>query len=650
MALSQEEKDARIARVVALAQRHPRVYRLRLLLVVLLGYGAVGALLIALLALLGSAIAAAVATVSAARISFVVPVVLGLAVLSLIGRVVRALWMKRPVPQGITLERRDAPGLFDRVDALLRQLEAARCPPLMITGGWSAAVQFTPRLGLFGWDRIYLMLSLATLKAMTKAQFDALLAHELYHLVDGYQRARAMDRLSVFWAWLRHELSTARHWSSLAVVPFVDWYGPYLAAYRFALGRMQEYEADAAAARLTAPRIVAEMLSICEVIPRYLEEKFWPDIHRLANTSAEPPFAPYAHFGKNLDSAIPEDAIAWLDRALAEPTTLANYYPSLADRLAALGEPARLLFPGEGEAADRLLGASLDAVTDELDRQWLAAVEPEWAKRFATGQECRERLVVFNAKLAAGEELPIRDALEQIGLEEEFGTGAELSLERLGALHARAPDHGLVCLLLGGRLLNSDSSVAIGLIERAMELDEEAIEPGSQCLRDFYASQGNREQSDRWQVRLDQHTREAQAAGEERDRVSPRDVLEPHGLDEVSVAALRESLSSIEGVRKAWLTRRRCRHLPKRPSFVLGFSCYARFTLVRIPRVLRLHGRIIEEVKLPDPTLVVCTDAYGRYRRMQERVADSLVFVASRVRSSRGSHRPASLSEPREAR
>jgi Zn-dependent protease with chaperone function len=613
MALSLKTFDALVARVDRYAQAHPARYRRRLLLLALLGYGYIGVLLLALLA---GALASFV-VLKGFALKLVIPVA------AFVGLVLKALWVRIEAPAGIALARADAPELWALLDRLRAALRAPRFHRVVVSDDFNAAVVQVPRLGLFGWHRNELVLGLPLLKALTPAQLEAVLAHELGHLAGGHAaRGNRYYRLRLGWARLHEAMTATRHWGSFAVRPFFDWYAPYFAAYAFPLARMQEYEADATSAALTSTRAVAEALTSVSVVGSYLGEQYWPQIHQQADHQPQPAFAPYAELGRGLHDAIrPEHATVWLERALAQATSSADTHPSLRDRLRAIGERPRLAFPRSGETADRLLGAARERITAALDERWHATIAQPWAERHRTVQERRARLGELGDRLDRGETLPVELELEYAQLDEEHGAGPDVALARLRALHARAPAHAAVCFALATRLLPRESATATVLFERAMVLDQDAIAPACQLLRDWHLAQGRAEEAYRWDERLAQRARLDDAAAAERAEVRPRDRFLPHELDAAALARLRDSLRAIDGIHRAWLVRKRIKLRPDRPLYVLGYTCHRPLALYRPQRVERLTERILREAVLPGETLVLCTDGDNYpFRRKLRRV------------------------------
>ncbi len=597
--MTNEQFHSLVARLEDQARRNPRTYKLRVFLLAVLGYGYLGAVAGAALVLFLLALGS-IAVLKGAAIKLVVP--LG----AFLWVVLRALWVTLPPPEGRRVRPVDAPELFAMIDGLRRKLRAPRFHRVLVTDDFNAAVVQVPRLGMLGWHRNYLLIGLPLMKLMTPLQFEAVLAHEFGHLAGGHGRmSNWIYRLRMSWARLLEALEQRQSWGTMLFRKFFDWYSPYFSAYSFPLARANEYDADAASARAVSAEAAAQALTSVNVVGSYLEEHFWGGIHRQADELPQPALAPYAKMGERLKEAIePGMAEAWLDQAMAMETGVGNTHPCLADRLKALDQPPRLSLPEPGQAADRLLGDALNGITAEFDEHWQRNVSPSWTQRYQEVQEGRARLLELDGRAANGE-LPIDDAFERARLTEQFGAGADAALEQYRHLHQRAPDDGVVCFTLGQRLLWRSDEGGVALVERAMELCDEAIVPGCEALRDYFWHSGRQEEAHQWHHAMVERQALLDAAAAERDTLRTGDKFIRHGLEADTVAALREQLKTIPGIRKVYLVRKRVQHFPESPLYVLGFTMSSWWPLRSKRRAPEVQQQILDEVALPGESFVL---------------------------------------------
>jgi Zn-dependent protease with chaperone function len=365
MAMDRAAFEALIARMEALAASNPAAYRRRVVALALLGY-----------------------VVAAA------PLLL----------VLRSLRIKMEPPAGERLTPATSPELFRMIDGLRQRL---RTPPLdnvLLTPEFNAGVMQVPRLGLFGWHRSYLFIGLPLMKSLTVEQFQAVLAHELGHLARGHARAgNWIYRLRLIWQRLEAAVASP-HWAAGAIRALFRWYIPRFSGTSFPLARANEYEADAAAARLTSARSAAQALTAVSIVGSYLSERYWPKIHSAARELPQPAFAPYSEFIATAIQAVPADELRiWQDAALAARTSYHDTHPSLTDRLKAMGAQAEFAPPLAGNSAEALLGAERPRLERAFDAQWRERVAESWRQV----HEKHQRLIGRAAQLQATGAQPV---------------------------------------------------------------------------------------------------------------------------------------------------------------------------------------------------------------------------------------------------
>jgi len=594
--VTDEEFEGLVGRLEEKAKANPGGYKTRVFLMALLGNAYLGAMLVLIAALLAAA-AVSVVWLKAlgAKIAFVIGVFLWL--------VLKALWIRLDPPEGTEVTRKEAPELFAMIEELRRKLRSPRFHHVLVTDEFNAAVVQDPRLGIFGWYRNYLLIGLPLAKALTVEQFKAVLAHEFGHLAKGHgAMSNWIYRQRLRWSRLMEVLEGVESRGIVLFRPFLRWYSPYFNAYSYPLARANEFEADATSARLVSPAAAAQALTAVNVVASYLHERYWPRIHRQADVLPQPAFAPYSSMGKLAADMEPDAIHKWLKQALARKTTLDDTHPALTERLGALSEKPRLALPEAGAAADRLLGAALERITQAFDERWKDRILPSWQERHQEIQEGRRRL----AELEAMQELSVQEEFDRARLTESCGGDAGKALERFRALHARVPEDPVVLFNLGWRLLERDDEAGLALLESAMAHDETEIRRCCEALRDYCWRKGRKDEAHEWHRRLCERAELEQAAAKERDEVRLKDKLERHDLDPEALARMQAELKSVPGLRKAYFVKKRVQHMPERRCYVLGFT--VRGWLNRKRRTAEVLERIHQAVTWPGETLIISVE------------------------------------------
>lgn len=203
---------ARFERMVAQLEvestRHPVRYQLKVALLALLGFGVLGLIIgiagLGLLLVVGLGLAllftggkAAILLLKLGKVLILLAVPLWFLVKSSIS----ALFTRLPKPQGIELQRDQAPVLFAAMDRMRKKMGGPRFHHVLITDEMNAAVVQRPVFGFFGWPRNYLILGLPLLESLSADEALSVVAHEYGHLAGSHSKFGAyIYRLRHTWA------------------------------------------------------------------------------------------------------------------------------------------------------------------------------------------------------------------------------------------------------------------------------------------------------------------------------------------------------------------------------------------------------------------------------------------------------------------
>jgi Zn-dependent protease with chaperone function len=550
--MTNDEFAALVAKLEGKAARDSAGYQSRALLLALLGNAYLGGVVVLVAGLIIGLLAmVTVLKMLAIKFAFVLGGFLLL--------VLRAIWIRLPPPQGIEVTRQEAPELFDLIDGLRASLRAPRFHKVLVTSDFNAAVCQVPRLGIFAGTKNYLLIGLPLMKSLRVEQLRAVLAHEFGHLARGHGRiANWIYCQRLRWSRLATALQESESSGSFIFQPLFNRFVPYFVAYSFPLARANEYQADAAAARLTSSRAMSEALTGLEVVANYLDQRFWPSVHRGVDDNPEPQFMPYSGLGpqvaRELDA---NEAAHWIQESLARQTNLADTHPSLADRLRAIGEAPHLSPPGLGEAADQLLGNALVRVTRQLDEEWHSAILPSWEARHKSVQEERRQLAELDRRSSAGEAMSIDDRFQHARLLDGVGGQPEQALARLRDLVLEAPAHVGASYLLGIRLLQQGDDAGIALLERVMEQDPASVPHLASVLGDYSTRRDRPDDAKRWYERASSAADTLAAVEREESTIRLTDTFVRHDLESDALEWLRGVLARTAHLKRAYLVRKK---------------------------------------------------------------------------------------------
>jgi Zn-dependent protease with chaperone function len=591
MAITQEQFDELVARLEQGAGRSPKGYKLKLGAFALLGYFYIFGVLLLLLA----AIAAIFAVIVAGKNAVIVKLALPLIVL--VGVVLKSLWVKLSAPQGHPLTRSMHPKLFAVIDEVRRAAGAPPAHEVLLTNDLNAAIVQVPRLGMFGWQKNYLLLGLPLLQMMSLDELRAVLAHEFGHLSGAHGRFGAwIYRVRAAWSGLAESLQREEHWGQFLFVPFFNWYAPRFAAYSFVQARQQEYEADRLAAESIGATQLANALVRLNLKGEDLERSYWPSIFKAADDQPTPDVAPFRGLLNAERRGFLPQAAEQLRQVLERKTSTADTHPCLRDRLAALGSPAAVPGEPDNSAAEALFGTQLEELAAQFDKEWIGAVSEWWRNRHAHVQSGRAKLASFASRPPT--QLNDVQLFEYAQLVEEFEDRSKAFELYKTLVHERGAKLGAK-YAYARLLLEHDGNAAIALLEEVMRDMPQATLAACDLIVGYLHEHGRQKEAqsyiDRFYTRQQQeHT---QRVARETVRVKDPYLAPTLGSEarEVLLAALARHQ---EEIKAAYLVRKKTPE-GEPPLHVVG--------VLRRTRTLRFESsdtdqRLIQQLASEVPT------------------------------------------------
>ena len=511
--------------------------------------------------------------------------------------VLPALRVRAYPPEGVRLTARNAPRLLELVERQRRELRAPRLSAVLLVSDANAFVSEVPRLGVLGWNRIYLALGLPYLLALTPAELEGVVAHELAHVARRHSAGTVGIRGSlVRWRQLDARLDERQHWSGTFFRPFLRRYLPRLERATLAVSRRQEYEADRAAAAAAGADAAATGLLRVSLLDRHLGETLWDEVLRRAQVEPRPP-APFS-----LMRSAARQELRHRRARLAELLRHADSdwtHPTLAQRLRAIGvatvEPARLA-PPVATAADIYLEPGLHELLAGFDEEWLSWIEEPWQEQHEEAERLREELRALETGDDRSPEARRRAAVLIARFE-----GARAARRRFEDLLREDDGDAVAHYWVGRALLEAGDARGLASLAHAADLDVHATADAAETAIAFLIDRGGHEQVDAWRARIDQYGQRVARAGEERSRLRPTDEVEPHGLSTEVVELVRAELTT-RSVRRAYLVRKRCSEFnDDEPLWVVGLRPRPR--RFRLQRQRHLDDLIQTMVERLEPIL-----------------------------------------------
>ncbi|MED5619829.1 M48 family metalloprotease [Ideonella sp. BN130291] len=548
---------------VAIDQK-PVSYRIKVLLLVLVGFGIIALMMAAAGVTLLALVAVPIALWSGGFHAWAAYLwlakfllILAIPVWLLIRSTTSALLTRLPVPEGVEVRRSDVPALFDAIDAIRSRMRGPRFHHVLVTDDLNAAVVQRPLFGLFGPSRNYLILGLPLLESLPPAEASAVVAHEYGHLSGAHGRFAAfVYRLRITWATVH---GVSRQWQGFggkALGRLVESYAPYFNAYTFVLARANEYQADAAAAELVGSQATASALKRVDVTSAHYG-KFIRQTFRKTLESPTPPDNIAVQWASAATQVCAEEARRWLKRAVAHKAGVADTHPSLRDRLKALQctAPADLeevpVWTGGPSAAQAWLGPQLSPVRDRVQARWRDDVRDAWRQRHETVLKQRARLAELCGMTSPTQEQHSERLRLRLDLEALSDFEADLA-----SFAAAYPASVLGPYLEGEWRLSMGDEMGLACLERAMELDADAVKPA--CEKAFeYLREREDARADAYQERWLQRDRWEQSVHPElRELNVDHELSDPELTDEQRSKVEALVQANHAGVAHAYIARR----------------------------------------------------------------------------------------------
>ena len=604
------------------AAAKPNLYRFRVALIAVLGYAYLLFIVLLLLAIVA-------ATLFYLRINWVAIKLVWIP-LAVVGIVLKSLWITIPEPDGKELNREQAPALFDLIGEVTRALRAPKVHHVILSEDFNAAVVQVPRFGMFGWLRIYLVIGLPLLRALSPAEFRAVLAHEVGHLSGrhGHRFAGRIYSLHESWSQLLTQVLQERHYASFLFVPFLKWYAPYMSAYSFVLRRARERHADEYSVEWVGKEVAATALVRVITEDRNLEENFWPKFFRQSKDQERAPRDPFVQMLGSMNQPVgPITTQKWFYEALRVPTGYSDSHPALADRLAAIGFPkdspqladltAELIKADErGESAESHYIKELpEDFLDWLNRLWRERLNQAWNESHIAAKQGQKRLDELNNQ-ANERALTIDEQWERVTIVAQLEE-PKAALPLIEGILIEQPDHVGANFSKGAILLKDlRDPEGVKHIEKAMQLERGTIAEGSSLLSAFYFDQGQKELAEEFRLRAEEHFRRQEKLEEMTFIFSEKDHFIPHGLDEQKMKQIRDEVSKIHGLDAAFLVRKVIEE-PDTTVYVLGVIAAYTWSNGRSEKhVDLLFHELNQLIVLPSPLVFLSLD--GDYAYLQK--------------------------------
>lgn len=553
--------------------RQPQLYYLRVLLLIIAGYGYIALVTFLLLIL------AAFFTVMLIKFPFFA-VKCALPLFLVFYFIARCFWVKFAPVQGVQLDKAGLPVLFQTIEEIRANVGGPPLHHVLLVPDFNAGVVQRPRLGFFGWHENSLVLGMELMNSLSYKEFRAVLAHEMGHLSGNHGKLSSfVYGARTTWAQLLVLLRSDPSIANVLFKAFFLRFVPYFDAYTFVLTRKHEYDADQLASQCEGPDIAAQALIKTRIRSAFIQQRYWPSLINQANLRPAPPETAYSSMAGALAHISAADAEEWLNAALLEKSNLLEVHPCLMDRLSSILRRStedcksyahsvlKTLSRPEQTAAKVLFEDKLAGYLQSLDRRWIIDIAGVWAERHTKYVQASSNLAILKERQANGglrsEELgALALCTAQVnGLEE----ARPLFLQAL----AQKPDSVELNFIFGDYLREAGSEECVPYLERVIELEPLRTVDCCRVLHSFFLSKGKDETAEKYKHMLEDASAIILKAKAERSKILPNDSFMEHGLSPEQIRFYENELSQIPYLKSAFMLRKCISHFPHHPLLVI---------------------------------------------------------------------------------
>ena len=288
----------------------------------------------------------------------------------------RCMHVKIAEPDGFTLTADNAPEMFRLIQQTGESFGRPAIHRVIVTGEYELDIRKVPKWVLPVWSSNVLVIGLPVLLCHTPEHFACMVTRRVGQFSKRDNMVTNwLYQLRSIWPLYYSTLEKQR----IAGTELPRWfYFVFTPLYCFVstvAARKDELNADSYAMDIYNHEIVRGMISADTVYRYYLLHQYWPAAEKIYAISSDTIIAPHAKMTSAVRKRLSKEKIAELMSVLIETEpSWKDDLPSLKSRLANIGHESPHMSVPDGDAAAAFyLGKSVDTVTDEIDRRWLAA-------------------------------------------------------------------------------------------------------------------------------------------------------------------------------------------------------------------------------------------------------------------------------------
>lgn len=541
-----------------------------------------------------------------------------------------------PAPQGIILNKKQVPELFNLLEDLINQLKSLRLNRIILDNSYSTFVMQIPSMGLIGKNRNYLIIGLPLLFAVSPLEFKAILAHELGHLSSNHSLFRGwIYRSRLVWESILDRLkqkleqnqSSGLSWFLLL---FYYWYIPYFNAYSFVLARQDEYEADNCAGKIIGKEQMASALVNLQVKDYYLK-LLWSKIDEQMKDKPTPPLDIFNYlalfFKQEFD---PLQTQELLKKALKKETDLIDTHPCLKERLEKLKispqKFASFLGYKKQNAAEKYLGNCLDQFIAKFNEDWYKSRKYEWKIRYDQNHRKVEKYLVDLTKKDDTEDLTIEETWLKAKLT-FYHHSKEEALPLIESLLEKQENHGGANCLLGFILLDQNEEKGIEHIKKSFNFDPFLAMEGCEVISKFLLEKNKPEEAEIYIQKVKEIKKILPFSEYERSNIFPDDQFINHQLPASEIDNFAQQFNRYLRIEAVYLVQKVFKYFSDPPFYLLGIKTIQYYGFLKNDIERKKNSLLLsieKKVSLPRKTMIIIFE-----HNNQSKLSKSIIEVAT---------------------
>jgi Zn-dependent protease with chaperone function len=480
----------------------------------------------------------------------------------------KSLSVKIPAPEGYRINKTQSPELFDQIESLRKQLNTPKIHEIVITPELNAAIQQTPRLGVFGWHKNSLILGIELLMGLNQKEVLSVIGHELGHLSGGHSKFNGwIYRVRMSWMHIMFTMTQLRGVALWVFGKFFNWYAPYFNAYSFALARANEFEADQIAVEVTSAQDFANGLGKVYVLNERLHQKYWNDLEKKAFFNPKICTSSLTELMQVMQEwKFDEDEVQQcIDKNLKNKTNYGDTHPSLADRLKPLQIQPVFDFDSKKSALQSWFSDSKAVVLEKMDQMWAELNKETWYHLNQQGHQTTERLQELELKPLDNEAM-----VEKANII-HFLYGHEKSLNLYKQIYNQDTKNPYALFHLGTALVNKQDHKGLKFLDQLMDHEEFMLSAG-EVLYDYYKKNNLDQKAHEILLKMEGKQDKNNDYFEEINTLSINDTLVPDDLSEQEFKQTLTLFQQLSYVQQAWIAKKQINTYPNERLYILVYK------------------------------------------------------------------------------